>query len=843
MHNKYFKNFIVLSIIFSFLALPIFSAKEAFASTESDGINNLIGGNITGSNSSYFTGVVSTASQLSACQKVISNAIEGLFSKGAESFTKNVEKAKDEVNSVPVILPDYISKAIMDTKNDTSVTKKNTEDATTNRNCLDAVGKIVVKKMIQNITLSAVNWIKTGNAGNPFFVTNTSKYFEDIGKNEILSFAGEVNDPQKYPYAKAYMQSIADKAGGAGSRLLQSTGDAVSSLAPDISTPKTPFNTSFTNGGWSAWDNLIQNPANNPLGFQIEASNELASRIESAKQDAKDALMQGNGYLSDQRCVDPQTGQPNGITREQDLAGKKARATDPKSTTPVCLKWETVTPGKAIADFATQKIGYTDHALLDANTLNDAIAAILDAALGRFSSEFTTNGLAGMSTKQGDYTYTISKPSRPKSVATDFPESLIGASDWLTQNPNFNIRTDLTQALIDEQRIYLDKLTLFNEIPPKLIKNIRQLDYCIPGPNPDWEYVSAQKMQILTGAKIEAHTTTGDFAQTTGGQIISSIPIVGTIFSIFASSDQLDATRGGIANFIASFLGIQVSEQTDISNNAEMSQFWIKTYNSYRDLINKIYFTKSADYYKYMPPVTEAARNEYGKISTYQQLVDDNTTKIVQIKNTISRLENIKAKIDSLNDDLTTNKSNEDDYETNLKPIILEFGRLSTDMYTGNAIANMDNLYKQANDELNYVKNDLLEGDYGCEKFMANLSSNPDTKAIFAKYGRRQPYPIEIDHLYTAAGQGGPFPYIPWTKTAVANTSGDEGFLYGTFFHNILGPYSSQTNVYIANCGASWLGEMIETGRLNWGGTDGGGNGTNQCGIVTKNFERRINVY
>ena len=33
-------------------------------------------------------------------------------------------------------------------------------------------------------------------------------------------------------------------------------------------------------------------------------------------------------------------------------------------------------------------------------------------------------------------------------------------SEWLRNNPNFNIRTDLTQAMIDEQRIYVEKMEI-----------------------------------------------------------------------------------------------------------------------------------------------------------------------------------------------------------------------------------------------------------------------------------------------------------------------------------------------------------------------------------------------
>ncbi|MEI7563663.1 MAG: hypothetical protein WCJ39_08805, partial [bacterium] len=583
--------------------------------------------------------------------------------------------------------------------------------------------------------------------------------------------------------------------------------DAVSSLAPDISTPKTPFNTSFTNGGWSAWDNLIQNPANNPLGFQIEASNELASRIESAKQDAKDALTQANGYLSDQRCVDPQTGQPNGITKEQDLSGKKARATDSKSTAPVCLKWETVTPGKTIADFATQKIGYEDHALLDASTLNDAIAAILDAALGRFSSELTTNGLANMSTKQGDYNSQNHQNIHPTNTKSDFTPSQISTSTWLIQNPNFNIRTDLTQALIDEQRIYSDKLIeqddeLMSTVPKSpsnpngnygLIPTIYQLDYCIPGPHPGFEQDTEATLSSVEGGLAPA-TLDADGNISAGASIIGSAAtvagtIIGTIILPGVGSlvgGAIGSAVGNVANTISSqfspdggtemqqyyvrlmeqLTGIKLHPDGNIGNLQQVNNGLNIMLSRYTGVIHEV-FTNNPN----MPTSTKEAAKEFNKTIGYSQILSGNLTEISEMKGVVTQLTKVKNDVDTLNASLNSGALTQDEYEAKLQSSINSFGFISSKMASGDDISKVDNITKQIKDEEKYIYGSLLKGPGGCEQEMQWGHGMPWQVLLTKRM--TYPKPILYDYNNYASEQELPDPFNSGYKnkmTVVTNS-------------------------------------------------------------------------
>ena len=228
-------------------------------------------------------------------------------------------------------------------------------------------------------------------------------------------------------------------------------------------------------------------------------------------------MQEADGFLGDQRCIEAATGEVNlNITRSQHEA--ELRKTPPKI---LCSSWEYVTPGKLIADAAISTREWPEKSLLEADDLNDAIAAIMDALLNRFSTDLMAKGYAYFN--EGDEGSDGTLVLNPDLVRVDYttqtgkdftPVHL--TSSWLSSNPNFNIRTDLTQALIDEQRTYSDKLTLQNKELHSttdgqdykivngisnaygLIPAISQLDYCIPGPHPGWEEDSRRVLDART---------------------------------------------------------------------------------------------------------------------------------------------------------------------------------------------------------------------------------------------------------------------------------------------------------------------------------------------------------
>ncbi|MFZ3015798.1 MAG: hypothetical protein WA101_02210, partial [Minisyncoccia bacterium] len=450
--SKNFKNSISLLITLIILTIPFLEAQNAFAQSSI-------------SASGYITGIAPMILKLPGCKKnarkasidalfsgadteAMQDMAEGVLGDASSMFKKTListaETVAEEVSSVPTSDANVMKELIthgqkLDTLlNKTADIKKSTGSIDINDNCMNAIGKAVVKILIQNLTLSIVEWIQTGNSGGPMFVQNPSKFFKDIAKEQILGFGLEINDQSKYPFAKAFMINAAKSFNQKFANNAQySLNDLIQKTTPEFSAAT--FNADFSMGGWGAWDALVQYPANNPIGFQIEASNELGKRLEgtvkSAAELANDALMQANGFLGDYRCADP-----TWVTKDEDTAALNG---DEGATR--CNRWEYVTPGKIVGEKITTAIGYNDHALLDAETLNDAIAAILDAVMARFSSELTNKGLAALTKNEEDTSEQIDLgplfPPISPVTGTQFASQYI--TPWIQNNPNFNLETDL----------------------------------------------------------------------------------------------------------------------------------------------------------------------------------------------------------------------------------------------------------------------------------------------------------------------------------------------------------------------------------------------------------------
>ena len=377
--------------------------------------------------SGYIAGLTPVISQMPGCKAAIGSGIKSLFGKNntdlasTQNFINKVapgllstEVEKAAAESVSIQVNDPVLSGILDMQTlELKSINKSTSATDKNANCLNAIGKAIVKNLIQRMTLSIVNWIQTGNQGNPFFAENISKYFGDIAKTEILGFGLEISDPNKFPFGKAFMQNMArsynnkfaDNATYSLNQMIQATNPEYSAAT---------FSADFSKGGWGAWQAMTQVPANNPLGFQLMASNELGKRLEgttqSAAQMAQTALDWGNGITGDQRCTDPWN-----QTKEASDAALKAG-----DTANVYKNWEYVTPGSVVGHMLTKSMDDSSNSLLSAETLNDAIAAIMDAAIARLSNEMMGTGLANASTDEDTYNNQYSPFSGTSQIEKDF---------------------------------------------------------------------------------------------------------------------------------------------------------------------------------------------------------------------------------------------------------------------------------------------------------------------------------------------------------------------------------------------------------------------------------------
>ena len=702
--KKYFQQIVcslLILIMVSAGSLTIFTTPKAEATTS-----------LTG----YISKLTPVITKLPGCKDTISGAVSSLAKKIVTLFSTNsallkaknllMNKAMSKVSDklfaqgVTTQDPDVVAK-LAELQITADETAKNQKRIADNQNCLNGIGKSIAKVLINEASDSIVNWIKTGDSGGPLFIQDPAAFFRNIQQTELLGFAGEVNDPELYPFAKSFLQTEANSfknkfANNAKYSLNQQIIDKNKDASADS------FNTDFSKGGWYAWDAQIQNAANNPMGFTLAATDELGKRIEKSTGLAAGSLQQSGGYFGLEKCAvtDP-TGREKTMTREIDNANRIKRSTDKDNKDPICTTWRIATPGSLVGEQLVSAFEKHDHALLDVTTLNDAMAAILDAALAKWTSSIQVNGLTDV-TRGAWYETNDAGGIKNFQNETDFGDSQINTSTWIQQHPDFNIRSDLNQALIDEQRIYKQKLEeqdiqILSTVPPDgipyspeelgnygLIPTIYQLDYCLPGPHTNWEEDAQNSLE--------------------------SIQSVGF---------------GNCTNFITQFVkmtgftGVKDSDHNGdyCTGEAGFDKATNRISDEYASRIHQIYDKK------YLPTASKEIISSYNKLDGYYQILKNNQNTIELVTATIARLGKIKESIDAVNKKLANQEISLDDYENGnngITPWKNAFARISSSLYSGDDIDSVVNATKGITDEKDYIFKNLLKGPTGCEEELKN---------------------------------------------------------------------------------------------------------------------------
>ena len=425
----------------------IFGSGETGGSVEEGRIGNLPVDNLP------------TKSLLSPKSSVLRTAVPSLDEK-ASSTTIQV--------TTPAVSDAEVKRLLDNVNKSLKLILGETEAINENSSCIQSIGRLIAKMLLQKLTQSTVNWINSGFDGSPSFIQDAGKFFGDIAKTEILQFGIEIEGIS--PFSRDWMRNnalavrnkFADNAQYSLDEMIASTTPGCVGEDGVLTGCSESFRKDFSMGGWDAWTAMTQVPANNPLGAKLMFDNEIQKRLagtdQSVAQNTRDALQAASGFLGDKHCITA-TGQINNYVTWTDYQ-KGLEKTPPEI---LCSSWKYVTPGKMVADAATNVIGYQNNSLLNVEDLNDAVAAVLDALLNQFSTSIYEKGFANLDYQgiDGVLVFNNSNSDFRTQTEKDFMPSHLSSS-WLQANPDFDIRTDLTQALIDEQRTYSDKLALQN---------------------------------------------------------------------------------------------------------------------------------------------------------------------------------------------------------------------------------------------------------------------------------------------------------------------------------------------------------------------------------------------
>lgn len=415
----------------------------------------------------------------------------------------------------------------------------------------------VARRALQEMTKSTVNWINDGFHGQPLFLENPDSFFKDIAKSEVKNMVDQFGyDSLKYPFGKdfalntinSYKQTLEDNTAYSLSKLMN---DPVLLHS---------YQNDFNVGGWNGFLINTQYPKNNYLGFQMEATEELARRIQGTSQNAAEKvqalLQQGQGFLSPQTC--PSNPNYNNGTNEWNkpsfnqteydkkynenfpwpaIDGKptpeeQQRIEQYKNDYTVGLaaareEWDNknscpnglvnTTPGSVVSNQITTALNIPMNSTLQAMGLGNSISMIFDALLNKFIGD-GLNSLASKTNPKSEpdtWSYdgqTLGSPGDGGTNSTwdSGPEEPIYINKFMK---DIEDGITNTQAELDLMSQITDNLS---EIWPKS----RTLDQCLPGPDVGWEG-RLDNEKIKYDKKIQAATSDESDSKIAEGEKVS----------------------------------------------------------------------------------------------------------------------------------------------------------------------------------------------------------------------------------------------------------------------------------------------------------------------------------
>lgn len=406
-----------------------------------------------------------------------SKTVSDIFSKikaKIPGLGKSVSICQDKVMSID----DSVYQELMD--------QAEAENAKTlKEQCFDGIAVTLAKNQLTAMTRSAMNWVNSGYGGNPFFVQNMQNLTNNIEKNVIETgidamLAPDNVSPYATDFAKAKIMS--------SKNILQGTAGFFGGLQSDLSAfitdpqsyysdatlkqaattqtvlerareANSRFENDFSVGGWDGYMALTQRDQNNPLGFNMTASQYFSDTQTQQVATQKEEITQNNGFLNQKTCTMWQwydnTGKPlvgTAISAKSAAAGLQAMSTNSvikpnKSTTSPnfdkCVEWKTITPGSIVKDKVTNYLDSPERQLELAKTINDSLNALFSVLISKLEG----GGLAGLSDSatatSTDWNDTLNSFASP-SIDGSTPYDNNGAYD------GFNLTRDLGNTYIHD---------------------------------------------------------------------------------------------------------------------------------------------------------------------------------------------------------------------------------------------------------------------------------------------------------------------------------------------------------------------------------------------------------
>ncbi len=412
--------------------------------------------------------------------------------------------------------------------------------------CLNGIAYAVAKNTLAQITNKTLNWVNTGFNGNPLYVQNVGSYLNSIKNQQIASYLNTVQGTDPI-FGNALRSAMT----------YQITGRSDGLLNTPLNTPQSQaynsFISDFTNGGWDA----LLNPAYNPVGAFFNASDKLGNNITQSQQNASNEIQRNSGFLDLKKCTQTTTPAATSNTTTAISAGLNNN-----NTINGLQNCSTVTPGSVIASQVNTITTSPNRQLEQANQINEVLGSFFDSLVNNLLSK----GLRGSSS--GSTPIAGLGSSGDNSVSGNLSSSDASALGYASDSTggintgDFDIsRPQQLYAIIQTQYNFLNASKDAQIAEQRIIPAIGALDYCIPGPNPDWQTNLDSNWQTFVGSIQQAPPKDVSTAE----KLLGDIPFVGSLLSgivgIFTDSGKAPSLWGATGVFSDKITGQSIQLQ------------------------------------------------------------------------------------------------------------------------------------------------------------------------------------------------------------------------------------------------------------------------------------------
>jgi len=419
-------------------------------------------------------------------------------------------------------------------------------------NLMSCLARAVARSMLQQITISTVNWINGGFNGQPSFVQNYQQFFTNVADQAVGSFIQGSDlaflcSPFKLQVRIAVAQAY----------LRYAPSCSLTQITNNIN----GFMNNFSQGGWKAYMAFTTIPMNNPYGAFMYAQAGAMSAAANARGRKVFDLQLGSGFLSTQQESNCTTisilsgDSPPAATGAKSVTyvGSGYLSGEPADTYRVC-DVKNVTPGAAIntALGDTMKVG--NQSLIDAKTWDESISAIVSA----LTQQILYQGLSALNNNGSGY---------QSGFSTTVSSLSAQAAQSLMQQIGNAISAPQQLIVIENQNITSVQTTM---------SHVQSLQDCwrsaatLPGTDAG-EAATALQNASSTATVLRSLTDRLAPYQASLALASTSLPVLAQFMSLAQSTTDITAIQNMTSNFISYSMSGQLPSAATVAG-AQLDQ-------------------------------------------------------------------------------------------------------------------------------------------------------------------------------------------------------------------------------------------------------------------------------